>query len=241
MQTLKNTLRSFLSSNSTGIFVQKARIKIYPMPTEIKDVEFPEKNKLRVMEKVPLYPPNMRPFKMQKRLKLMRGPELIHNTLLHKQYGIIALGGGRLTFSHFEMIRMTLLRNFDFNDMFAIWRVDAPWQPITKKSQGSRMGGGKGAIHHYATPVKADRVIIEVGGNIQYFQVKKVLKDIAAKCPFKAMAVSQEMLDRKAEMVKKFEENNLHPWTWKYIIQNNMGGCHNWISPYDKLWYMKYM
>lgn len=55
--------------------------------------------------------------------------------------------------------------------MFAIWRVDPPWQPITKKGQGQRMGGGKGAIDHYVTPVKAGRIILEVGGKCEYAEV----------------------------------------------------------------------
>lgn len=33
------------------------------------------------------------------------------------------------------------------------------------------MGGGKGAIDHYVTPVKAGRVIIEVGGHCEFFEV----------------------------------------------------------------------
>jgi len=41
------------------------------------------------MEKVPQYLPGMRAFKMQKRLRYMRGPEEVHNFLLYKQYGII--------------------------------------------------------------------------------------------------------------------------------------------------------
>lgn len=45
--------------------------------------------KLKVMPKVPQYPPHVRPYKTQKRLRLMRGPEEHHNTLLHRQYGII--------------------------------------------------------------------------------------------------------------------------------------------------------
>jgi hypothetical protein len=53
------------------------------------DVEFPEKPKLRFMDKVPLIHGNMRPPKMTKSLKFMRGPELVHNFLLHQQYGII--------------------------------------------------------------------------------------------------------------------------------------------------------
>lgn len=53
------------------------------------------------------------------------------------------------------MMRLTVGRKIDTDRMFAIWRVDAPWQPITKKGQGQRMGGGKGAIDHYVTPIKA--------------------------------------------------------------------------------------
>lgn len=53
------------------------------------------------------------------------------------------------------MIRLTIGRKIDPTRMFAIWRVDAPWQPCTRKGQGHRMGGGKGSIDHYVTPVKA--------------------------------------------------------------------------------------
>ncbi|KAK2583326.1 hypothetical protein KPH14_009328 [Odynerus spinipes] len=240
MQLLTNTIRTLFSSSPTSVFVQRAGLKIFPPPVNIKDVEYPEKNKLKVVDRMPNYPPAFRPFKMQKKLKLMRGPEEVHNNLLHKQYGIIATTGGRLKYGHFEMIRMTLVRKVDYNRIFAIWRVDAPWQPVTKKGQGMRMGGGKGAINHYVTPVKAGRVIIEVGGQIEFFEVKKLLTQIANLLPFKAMAVSQEMLDKMAEKERRRENDNLHPWTWKYMIENNIAGCHNWISPYDRKWFNKY-
>lgn len=82
-----------------------------------------------------------------------------------------ALGGGRLRFEHFEMARLTIARHLDQKKMFAIWRVDPPWQPVTKKGQGQRMGGGKGAIDHYVTPIKAGRIILEVGGKCEYAEV----------------------------------------------------------------------
>lgn len=31
------------------------------------------------------------------------------------------------------MIRLTLGRKIDQSRMFLIWRVDSPWQPVTKK------------------------------------------------------------------------------------------------------------
>lgn len=41
------------------------------------------------MDKVPTYAANLKPPKMAKRLTLMRGPEPIHNQLIHQQYGIV--------------------------------------------------------------------------------------------------------------------------------------------------------
>lgn len=231
---------SLLVKSSSACLVQVAGVKNYLPPPNYDHVEFPERPKLKFMDKVPQYPPNIRPPKMQKKLRFMRGPEPLHNFLLHKQYGIMATGGGRMRWGHFEMVRLTLGRKMDVNRMFAIWRVDAPWQPVTKKGQGQRMGGGKGAIDHYVTPVKAGRVIMELGGKCEYEEVKDILNIIAEKLPFKAMAVSQEILNEMKEKEEWEEKNNINPYTYKYIVQNNMGGCHRWMSPVDFKWFGKY-
>lgn len=99
-----------------------------------------------------------------------------------------------MRFVHFEVIRMGLLRKLDWSRMFAIWRVDSPWQAVTKKvnlqfvityilqyykiyigiilqGQGQRMGGGKGSIDHYVTPVRSGRIIIEISGHCEYAEV----------------------------------------------------------------------
>lgn len=241
LQTCRNVGRLLFSSLKSTSVTQSAGLKIFPPPAEHGEIEYPERRKLKVMEKVPMLPPAIRAPKMQKRLRYMRGPEHIHNFLMYKQYGIMAIGGGRLKHNHFEVIRLKLSRHLDQNRMFAIWRVDPPWQPVTKKPTGHRMGGGKGSVDHYVTPIKAGRVIVEVGGNCEYFEVKNVLERIADILPIKAIAVSQEILDKRAAEEKWLEENNQHLWTWKYMIQNNMIGCHNWISPYDKKWFNKYL
>lgn len=75
------------------------------------------------------------------------------------------------------MVRMFFLRHLDFDKkVFAMWRVEPPWQPVTKKGQGQRMGGGKGPIDHYATPIKAGKVIVEVGGHVEYEEVSLIFK-----------------------------------------------------------------
>lgn len=138
-----------------------------------QDVEIPaNRQKLRVMLKVPQYN-NIKVPKMQKRLILMRGPDVKHNTeLVHKQYGIIALEGGRIKHQHIEMARLSIGKKMDTSRMFCVWRIAEPWQPLSKKGIGVRLGAGKGAIDHYCTPVKAGRVIIEAGGKCDFEEVK---------------------------------------------------------------------
>ncbi|XP_044265821.1 39S ribosomal protein L16, mitochondrial [Tribolium madens] len=221
--------------------LQSCGMKHFPPPPNYDHIQIPERPKLRFMDKVPFIPPGTKAPKMQKKLRLMRGPETVHNFLIHQQYGIVALGGGRLKWPHFEMMRLAIGRKIDPDRMFAIWRVDAPWQPVTKKGQGQRMGGGKGAIDHYVTPIKAGRVILEVGGKCEFEEVKGFLHDIAMKMPFQAMAVSHEMLKERKEKEKWEEENNQNYYTMKYCMQNNMGGCHKWMSPFDYKFLGKYL
>jgi len=56
---------------------------------DFAEVEFPERRKLKFIDKVPNYSSGIRPPKMQRRLILSRGPELIHNKFAHEQYGIV--------------------------------------------------------------------------------------------------------------------------------------------------------
>jgi len=217
-----------------------ASLRDYPIPPSYQEVEFPEKNKLKILPKVPTYPPGFRPPKCTKRLRDIRGPELVHTEFLHKQFGMVALYGGYLKHGHLEMIRNAINRKMDAKKMFAVWRVDAPWKPITKKGQGKRMGGGKAAIHHYVTPVKAGRVILEMGGPVEFEQVHKIMRQVSIKMPFKTRVLSHEMLEKMKEDEKRLNETNINPYTYKYIVENNMLGCHRWISPYDLIWHGKF-
>lgn len=85
------------------------------------------------------------------------------------------------------------------------------------------------------------RIIVELGGKCEYAEVKDFLEDVAKKMPFKAMAVSQEIMDKMKLDEKWQEENNKNKLSMKYMIQNNMGGCHQWLSPFDFKFLGKYM
>ena len=55
----------------------------------VLDVEYPpERRKLKFLDRQPPPPVGQRLPKMTKAIYEMRGPELIHNKLIHKQYGI---------------------------------------------------------------------------------------------------------------------------------------------------------
>ena len=76
--------------------------------------------------------------------------------------------------------------------------MDAPYKPITDHGTGKRMGGGKGSIDEYGTPVrlifghffsspksskvKAGKVVVEVGGLAEWEEVHNFTKTV--KCQY---------------------------------------------------------
>jgi len=136
--------------------------------------------------------------KQTKELWRMMGEEKVHNDLVLDQYAIIATNGGMMTSKHFEVLRLAVGKYVKPKESFAIYRVDAPYKPITNHGFGKRMGGGKGSIETYATPVRAGRVIVEVGGKVLWEEVRGWLNKIVVKLPFDAIAVNAEMLKKNA-------------------------------------------
>ncbi|KAJ1531017.1 hypothetical protein ONE63_005849 [Megalurothrips usitatus] len=228
-------------SNALSTSAVVKRKNYLQVPEDYSDINLPERPKLPMLTKVPTILPHQRIVKMKKSLHLIRGPEEVHNSLLHEQYGIMALTGGRLRFGHTEMMRLKISRKLDTSCAFAIWRIDDPWQPITKRGIGKRHGGGKGPIDHYVTPVKAGRIILEIGGRCSYEEVKPLLEEMAHLLPFKAMAVDQKTLLAMKKLEELKEQRNINPYTYKYLIMNNMCGSQNWVKPIDKLYFGKYV
>lgn len=103
------------------------------------------------------------------------------------------------------------------------------------------MGGGKGSIDHYVTPIKAGRIIVEVGGHCEFSEVKGFLGLVAHILPFKAEVVSYESLKQKKERSIARENSNQNPYTMKYIIKNNLGRSHHWVSPNDRKYFGKHI
>ncbi|KIH42476.1 ribosomal protein L16, partial [Ancylostoma duodenale] len=146
----------------------------YPFPVTFENVKFPPNGVLKLpkMPPEPFYDPEKgeKKYKTTKRMIEARGVEEVHTELIHEQYGLAAISGGFISAEDFKFVQERVNKNL-LDKQFAIWRVDPPWLPRTKKAQGTRLGGGKGSIQHYVTPVKAKRIILEVGGHITEIEV----------------------------------------------------------------------
>ncbi|CAM5119223.1 unnamed protein product [Eretmochelys imbricata] len=210
--------------------VLSAGLKSYVLPQDYTNVSIPDRPKLKFMDKVPSVPKVRREFK---NLRDIRGPSTEATEFTQGQYGILALGGGYLHWGHFEMMRLTINRHLDPKIMFAVWRIPAPYKPITRKSLGQRMGGGKGAIDHYVTAVKCGRLILEVGGHCEFGEVEHFLTQVAKKLPFPAKAVSCQSLEEMRQAEEERRCKNQNPWTFERVITSNMLGSRKVLSPYD--------
>ncbi|NXP20739.1 RM16 protein, partial [Scytalopus superciliaris] len=144
-----------------------------------------------------------------------------------------ALGGGYLHWGHFEMMRLTVGRHLDPKSMFAVWRLPAPSKPVTRKSLGHRMGGGKGPVERYVTAVRSGRLLLELGGRCHFDQVRPFLALVANKLPFPAVPVSRDSLRELRERERERRSDNRNPWTFERVAAANMLGMRKYLSPCD--------
>lgn len=73
-----------------------------------------------------------------------------------------------------------------------IWIRIYPDKPITKKPPEVRMGSGKGDVHEYVAPVKAGRVLFEMGG-VPLEVAKEALRLASHKLPIKTKFITKNV------------------------------------------------
>ena len=173
-------LPKFKDPRETGLKHGLTLDDIQPPPT-YDNISIPQERKLTY---VPSQPILVKEEKVKKQLHHIIGVEedVKKNTILNKQFGVVALSGGYFRHEHFEHVRSAVNAQIEEN-MYAQWVIPPPWKPVTKKSQGARMGAGKGDIHHYVTPVKKFNVIFVVGGKFQYVYIKRWIESLAKTMP----------------------------------------------------------
>ncbi|KAL3120543.1 hypothetical protein niasHT_007835 [Heterodera trifolii] len=215
----------------------------YNYPITFEHVVFPpnEQFKLPTMPPEPIYDESLgeTKHKLTKQFIEARGFEPIHTELIHKQYGLVAMSGGFIKAEDFAWIQQEVNEKL-VDKQFAIWRVDAPWLPRVRRPPSTKKGGGKGPIHHYETPVRTGRVILELGGYITEQEARSILMHLYLHMPFPVEFVSQELMDKRKELEMKVHANNRNKFDWDTLIKYNMQNCKAWLSPYDVYWKCRY-
>lgn len=239
MKRFPECIHSCLKNDIHGCVILTATLKL-KVPAKYDHVKYPERRRLKIIDKVPPLEPSVRPPKHMRDLYRMRGPETIHNKLQYGDYGIQVMAGGRMTHKDCETVRMIIVRQMDDRYMFAAWRINQLWQSVTRKGLGTRMGGGKPSIDHYVVPVRAERILLEVGGECEFVEVYPMLRAIQKVLPFRNRIVTHESMRKREEMERQAEANNKNIFTFKYAVENNILGCHKILNRYDYIWHNKY-
>lgn len=92
----------------------------------------------------------------------IRGVACRGSNLSFGDFGLQALGHGRITSRQIEAARMAMSRCAKRGGK--IWVRIFPDKPITKKPAETRMGKGKGTPEEWVVPVKRGRMLYEIKG-----------------------------------------------------------------------------
>ena len=104
------------------------------------------------------------------------------------EYGMQALGRGRITNKQIEACRVAVNRRFQRKGK--VWIRIYPDKPVTKKPAETRMGKGKGAVEYWVAVTRPGRILMEVAG-VSREEAKAALKLGAAKLPIRTRFVER--------------------------------------------------
>ena len=114
------------------------------------------------------------------------------NKVSFGEFGLKAVGRGRLTARQIEAARVAMTRYVKRGGK--IWIRVFPDKPVTKKPQETRMGKGKGAPEFWVAVVKPGKVLFEIEG-VSESDARQAMDRAAAKLPIKtrfAMRFAEE-------------------------------------------------
>ena len=112
------------------------------------------------------------------------------NTELHfGTYGLMAMEGAWITTNQIEAARVAMTRYMKRGGK--VWINIFPHMPLTKKSIGTRMGKGKGAVEAWVAVVKEGKVLFEIAG-VDEAVAREALRLASHKLPIKTKFVTKE-------------------------------------------------
>lgn len=71
--------------------------------------------------------------------------------------------------------------------------------------------------------------------------MRGILEQVAKQLPFQAMAVSHEMMEYRKRLLEKQINENKNPYTFDYMIKNNLGNCKTWVKRIDYFYFGRYV
>jgi large subunit ribosomal protein L16 len=102
------------------------------------------------------------------------------------EYGLKAIGRGRLTARQLEAARRTLSRHIKRGGR--IWIRVFPDKPVSRKPAEVRMGNGKGNPEYFVCEIQPGKIIYEMDG-VDEPLAREAFALAAAKLPFKTAVV----------------------------------------------------
>ncbi|MDA1337246.1 MAG: 50S ribosomal protein L16 [bacterium] len=111
------------------------------------------------------------------------------NQLSFGSYGLKSQGTKWVPARQIEAGRRAIIRYLRKGGK--MWIRIFPDKPITKKGAETPMGGGKGAVDHYAFPIRPGRIIFEIEG-IKEDMAREALRKASAKLAVKTSIVIKD-------------------------------------------------
>lgn len=134
--------------------------------------------------------PNRTKFRKQQKGR-NRGLANVGNRVSFGEFGLKAVGRGRLNSRQIEAARRTITRHVRRGGQ--LWIRVFPDKPISKKPLEVRMGKGKGAVEYWVAQIQPGRVLYEIEG-ISEELAREAFKLAAAKLPVQTTFVKRMVM-----------------------------------------------
>lgn len=105
------------------------------------------------------------------------------------ELGLKSLGAAWISARQLEAARRAITHHTKRQGR--VWFRVFPDKPVTKKPSEVRMGGGKGGLEGYVSPVKAGEIIVELGA-VEAEIAREALRRASHKFPVKTVIVAKE-------------------------------------------------
>ena len=120
-----------------------------------------------------------------------RGLAQAGNKVSFGEFGLKAVGRGRITARQIEAARRTISRSVKRGGK--LWIRVFPDKPISKKPLEVRMGKGKGNVEYWVAPIQPGRVLYEIQG-VSEVQAREAFRLAAAKLSVGTSFVKRSVL-----------------------------------------------